>query len=71
MRGEQLHYSTPVKHGCRGVDRSKSRPRARFSFLKPIQSGMRKIKTLIESRPSTADAGLAGTENEVRLQKEE
>ena len=46
-------------------------PRARFGFVKPIQSGLRKIQNLIKSRPSRLKTGLAGRENGVRFHKEE
>ena len=38
----------------REVDRSKNRPRARRWLGKSIQNELRKIKSLIESRPSRA-----------------
>ena len=55
------------------VDRSKNRPEARLGFVKPIRNKPRKIKNLIENKPSTAETGLAvgGGENGVRLRKEE
>ena len=52
------------------VDSSKYRPRTSLEFVKSIQNGLRKIKNLIKSKPSTAETGLAGRENGVRLQKE-
>ena len=50
---------------------SEDRPRARPGFVKPIRNGLRKVQNLIESRPSRAETGLAGRENETRLHKEE
>ena len=53
------------------VGRSKNRPKIPLGFVKAIQNGLRKIKNLIESRPSSAETGLVGRENEVRLREEE
>ena len=54
----------------RKVDSSENCLRARHGFVKPIQYGLRKVKNLIKSRPSTEETGLAGKENVVGLQKE-
>ena len=54
----------------RKVDSSKNRPRAKLEFVKSIRNGLRKLKHLIESRPSTAESGMAGRENGIRFQKE-
>ena len=51
----------------REVTRSKNSPKVRLGFVKPIRIGLKKIKNLIEGRPSRAETGLAGKENEVRL----
>ena len=52
----------------RKVDSSKNRPRARPGFVEPIRNGLRKVQNLIKSRPSRAETGMAGRENEVRFQ---
>ena len=49
------------------VNRSRARPR----FVKPIRNVLRKEQNLFKSRPSSAETGLVGRENVVRLQKEE
>ena len=46
-------------------------PRARPEFVKPIRDGLRKIKNLIESRPSGVETALAGRGKGIKLQKEE
>ena len=53
------------------IDSRENCPRARPGFVKLIQNGLRKIQNLIKSRSSKAETGLAGRENEIRLQKEE
>ena len=40
-------------------------------FAKPIQNGQRKIKNLINGRPSRAEIGLMGKENGITFRKEE
>ena len=55
----------------REINSKMDRPRARPGFVKPIEDGLRKIKNLIKSRPWRTETGLAGRENEIRLQKEE
>ena len=55
----------------REIDSRENRPRARPGFVKPIRNGLRKEQNLIWCRPSTAETGLAGRENGIRLQKEE
>ena len=55
----------------REINSSKNRPRARLEFVKPIQNCLREKQYLIKSRPSRAEADLAGRENEVRFQKRE
>ena len=54
----------------REIDSRENRPRARPGFIKPIRNRLRKIKNLIECRPSRAETGLAGRENGIRFQKE-
>ena len=54
----------------RQIDSRQDRPRARPGFVKPIQDGLRKKQNLIECRPSRAETGLSGRENEIRFQKE-
>ena len=44
----------------REINSSEDRPRARLVFVEPIRDGLRKIKNLIQSRPSRAETGLAG-----------
>ena len=48
-----------------------NRSRAPPGFVKPIRNGPRKVQNLIECRPTKAETGLTGRENEIRLQKEE
>ena len=55
----------------REIDSREDRPRARLGFVKPIRTGLIKVKNLIECRPSRAETGLAGKENGIRFQKEE
>ena len=55
----------------RKIDSRENRPRSRPGFVKPIQNGLSKEQNLIECRPSRAETGLAGRENEIRFQKEE
>ena len=55
----------------REINSREDRSRARHEFVKPIRDALRKIKNLIQSRPSVAETGLAARENGVRLQKEE
>ena len=50
---------------------AKNRPRARPGFVEPIRNGLKKIKSSIKSRQSEVEIGLAGRENEIRLQKKE
>ena len=50
---------------------SKGRPRARPGLVKLIRNRLRKIKNLIQSRPTRTETGLAERENEIRFQKEE
>ena len=54
----------------RQINSRENRPRARPGFVKSIRNGLRKIKNLIESRPSRAETGLAKKENGLRFQKE-
>ena len=51
----------------RKINCSKNRPKARLEFVKPIRNGLR--KSLIKSKQPRAQTGLAGRENEIRLQK--
>ena len=53
------------------IDSRQDRPRTRPGFVEPIQNGLRKEQNLIESRPFRTETGLAGSENGIRLQKEE
>ena len=53
------------------IDSRQDRSRARPGFVKPIRNGLRKVQNLIKCRPSRAETGLTGRENEVRFQKEE
>ena len=46
-------------------------PRARLGFVKLIRDGPKKIKNLIKCRPTRAETGPVGRENEIRLHKEE
>ena len=55
----------------REIDSRQGRPRSRPGFVKPTRNGLRKKQNLIQSRPSRAETGQAGRENEIRLQKEE
>ena len=55
----------------REIDSRQDRPRARPGFVKPIRNGLRKVQNLIKCRPSRAESGLTGRENEIRFQKEE
>ena len=55
----------------REIDSREDRPRARPGFVKPIRNGLREEQNLIKCRQSRAETGLAGRENEIRLQKEE
>ena len=55
----------------REIDSIENCPRARPGFVKPIRNGLRKVKNLIECRPTRAETGLAGRENGIRFQKEE
>ena len=55
----------------REIDSRQDRPRARPGFVKLIQNGLRKVQNLIKCRPSRAETGLVGRENEIRFQKEE
>ena len=55
----------------RKVDRSKNRKLAWLGFVKPIRNGLSKEQSLIKSRPSRTETGLAGRKNKVRPQKEE
>ena len=55
----------------REIDTRQNCPRARSGFVKPIQNGLRKVQNLIKCRPTRAETGLAGRENEIRFQKEE
>ena len=41
--------------------------RVRPGFVKPIRNGLRKVQNLIKCRPSRAETGLAGRENEIRF----
>ena len=50
----------------REVDGRENRPKARFGFVISIRNGLRKIKNLIEIRPSRR-----GERMELRLQKDE
>ena len=54
----------------REIDSTENRPRPRSGFVKPIQNKLRIIKDLIKYRPSREETGLAGRENEVRLNEE-
>ena len=54
----------------REVDSSRNCPRTRLKFVKPIRDGLRKIKNLIEGKPSRAKTGLTGRENGVGFPKE-
>ena len=56
---------------CREIDSRQNRPRARPGFVKPIRNGLRKVQNLIECRPTRTETVLAGTENGIRLHKEE
>ena len=47
------------------IDSRQNRPRARRGFVEPIRDGPKKMKNLIESRPSRAETGLAGRENRI------
>ena len=53
------------------IDSRQNHPRARRGFVKPIRSGLIKVQNLIKCRPSRAETGLAGRDNEIRFQKEE
>ena len=53
----------------REINSGKDRPRARPGFLKSIRNGLRREQNLIQSRPSRAEADLAGRENGIRFQK--
>ena len=55
----------------REINGREDRPRVRSGFVKPIQNRLRKIKNLIECRPSRAESGLAGRENGIRFQKKD
>ena len=55
----------------REIDSRENRPRDRPGFVKPIRNGLRKEQNLIECRPTRAETGLAGRENEITFQKEE
>ena len=55
----------------RETNSRQDRSRSRSGFVKPIRNGLRKVQNLIKCRPSRAETGLAGRENEIRLQKEE
>ena len=46
----------------REINSRQDRPRARLQFVKPIRNRLRKIKNLIDSRPTRAETGLAGRE---------
>ena len=50
----------------REVDSSKSRPRARPGFVKPIRNGLRKKQNSVESRPFRAETGGDGMELDYR-----
>ena len=52
------------------VDSSEDRPRAWLGFVKPTRNGLIKEQNLIKSRSFSAEIGMAGRENGVRLQKE-
>ena len=53
------------------IDSRQNRSRARPGFVKPIRNGLRKVKNLIECRPTRVATGLTGRENGIRFQKEE
>ena len=55
----------------REIDSGEDRWRSRPGFVKPIRDGLRKVQNLIECRLTRTETGLAGRENEIRLQKEE
>ena len=55
----------------REINSSEDHPRAQPGFIKPIRDGLKKMKNLIESRPSRGETGLAWRKNGVRFQKEE
>ena len=46
----------------REIDSRQDRPRARPGFVKPIRNGLRKIQNLNKCRPSRAETGLGGRE---------
>ena len=52
------------------IDARIVRSRAQLGFVKSVRNGLRRVKNLIESRPSRAETGLARRENGIRLQKD-
>ena len=56
---------------CGEINSSDNRKRDRLGFVKLVRNELRKEQNLIKSRPYRAETALAGTENGIRLHKEE
>ena len=55
----------------REINSGEDRPRDGLEFIKPIRNGLRKTKSFIWSRLSSAETGLAGRKNGIIFHKEE
>ena len=53
--------------GFREISSREDRSRTRPGFVKSIRDGLNEEQNLIKCRPSRAETGLAGRENEIKL----